>query len=276
MNTVNSGNGTRWAFSSSFGDALVKALSESSGSSWSIAAVPDANTLPDGSEPVRIGLTCEGELRGGMQLEILRAEAVLLVETLLRKQCEAFGTEESEALLALVKTGVNDFASTSASQFGTFTIDASSNPIAAPDLSNPVQITIADDNEHRVSIRMHLDPSLCEALDLLDPARTTSTFPEGQVKPAGGKSSPEPVNLSLVMDVELNVTLRFGQRQLTLREVMELTTGSVVELDRQVEAPVELLLEGKVIARGEAVVIDGNYGLRITEVSPTMSSAVMF
>jgi flagellar motor switch protein FliN len=74
------------------------------------------------------------------------------------------------------------------------------------------------------------------------------------------------MNLDLVMDVELNVTLRFGQRQLTLREVLELTTGSVVELDRQIEEPVELLLDGKVIARGEAVVIDGNYGVRVLEV----------
>jgi flagellar motor switch protein FliN/FliY len=68
------------------------------------------------------------------------------------------------------------------------------------------------------------------------------------------------------MDVELNVTLRFGRRQLTLREVLELTSGSVVELDRQVEEPVELLLDGQVIAKGEAVVIDGNYGFRVTEV----------
>jgi len=78
-----------------------------------------------------------------------------------------------------------------------------------------------------------------------------------------------------VMDVELNVTLRFGQRQLTLREVLELTSGSVVELDRQVDEPVELLLDGVVIARGEAVVIDGNYGLRVTEVSQPLSSAVL-
>jgi len=85
----------------------------------------------------------------------------------------------------------------------------------------------------------------------------------------------EQVNLDLVMDVELNVTLRFGQRQLTLREVLELTSGSVVELDRQVDEPVELLLDGVVIARGEAVVIDGNYGLRVTEVSQPLSSAVL-
>lgn len=73
-------------------------------------------------------------------------------------------------------------------------------------------------------------------------------------------------NLGLVMDVELNVTLRFGQRQLSLREVMELASGSVVELDREVDEPVELILDGRVIARGEAVIVDGNYGVRVTEV----------
>ncbi len=90
-----------------------------------------------------------------------------------------------------------------------------------------------------------------------------------------GQPNPEQVNLQLVMDVELNVTLRFGQRQLALREVLELTSGSVIELDRQVEEPVELLLEGKVIARGEAVVIDGNYGLRVTEVPQPISAQVL-
>ncbi len=73
-------------------------------------------------------------------------------------------------------------------------------------------------------------------------------------------------NLGLVMDVELNVTLRFGQRQLSLREVMDLASGSVVELDREVDEPVELILDGRVIARGEAVIVDGNYGVRVTEV----------
>ncbi len=83
----------------------------------------------------------------------------------------------------------------------------------------------------------------------------------------------EPVNLDLVLGVELSVTLRFGQRLLTLREVLDLTSGSVVELDRHVEEPVELLLEGKVIARGEAVVIDGNYGLRVTDVPQPISAS---
>jgi len=82
-------------------------------------------------------------------------------------------------------------------------------------------------------------------------------------------------NLDLVLNVELNVTLRFGQRLLTLREVLDLATGSVVELDRQVDEPIELLLDGKVIARGEAVVVDGNYGLRVTEVPQPISARML-
>ena len=78
---------------------------------------------------------------------------------------------------------------------------------------------------------------------------------------------PQPqANLELVMDVSLNVTLRFGRRQLPLREIIDLTSGSVVELDRQVDEPVELVLDGRVVARGEAVVIDGNYGMRVTQI----------
>jgi len=104
------------------------------------------------------------------------------------------------------------------------------------------------------------------------PAAAGSAKP---AKSAAAKAIADQLNLNLVMDVELNVTLRFGQRQLTLREVLDLTTGSVVELDRQVEEPVELLLDGVVIARGEAVVVDGNYGLRVTEVLQPVSATML-
>jgi len=53
-----------------------------------------------------------------------------------------------------------------------------------------------------------------------------------------------------------------------LREIMELDAGSVVELDRQVQEPVDLLLAGRLIARGEVVVVNGNYGLRVLEIVP--------
>jgi flagellar motor switch protein FliN len=77
---------------------------------------------------------------------------------------------------------------------------------------------------------------------------------------------PIPANLDLLLDVELDASLRFGQRDMLLREILELRPGSVVELDRKLQEPAELLIAGRVIARGEVVIVDGNYGLRITDI----------
>lgn len=110
-----------------------------------------------------------------------------------------------------------------------------------------------------VSLALHADGELQRGLPRL-----------ARVAAAAEASGITHGNLGLVMDVELNVTLRFGQRQLSLRDVMELSSGSVVELDREVDEPVELILDGRVIARGEAVIVDGNYGVRVTEVLQPM------
>ena len=75
-----------------------------------------------------------------------------------------------------------------------------------------------------------------------------------------------------VVDVPLSVTLRFGQRAMRLRDVLELSTGSLVELDREVEEPVDLVLGDRVIARGEVVIVDGNYGLRVQEIIERLPS----
>ena len=78
-----------------------------------------------------------------------------------------------------------------------------------------------------------------------------------------------PANLDMLRDVHLGVVLRFGQRQLPLREILAFGAGTVIELDQNVDDPVELLLDDKIIARGEVVVVDGNYGLRVTEIVAT-------
>jgi flagellar motor switch protein FliN/FliY len=89
-------------------------------------------------------------------------------------------------------------------------------------------------------------------------------------------SSPAERNLDLLMDVELGATLRFGRKVMTLRNILELASGSVIELDRQLHEPVDLLLEGKLVARGEVVIVDGNYGLRVTEVAAASQKRQMW
>jgi flagellar motor switch protein FliN len=90
---------------------------------------------------------------------------------------------------------------------------------------------------------------------------SSAAVPPALSEPAGGA-------LEMLMDVQLAVSMRFGSRRLLLREVLDLSPGAVVELDRRVQEPVDLLLDGRLVARGEVVVIDGNYGLRVSEVSP--------
>jgi flagellar motor switch protein FliN/FliY len=72
--------------------------------------------------------------------------------------------------------------------------------------------------------------------------------------------------MDALLDVHLPLSLSFGRTQLRLKDVLKLTTGSVVELNRQPEEPVDIIVNDFVIARGEVVVVDGNYAVRIQEI----------
>jgi flagellar motor switch protein FliN len=73
-------------------------------------------------------------------------------------------------------------------------------------------------------------------------------------------------NIDRLLDVEMNVTVRFGKAEVPLREVVRFGVGSMIELNRTVDEPVELLVNNSPFARGEVVVIDGYYGVRVTEI----------
>jgi flagellar motor switch protein FliN/FliY len=73
--------------------------------------------------------------------------------------------------------------------------------------------------------------------------------------------------LDVLLDIELPVTVRFGSAQMTFGDVMGLNAGSLVEFDRASGEPVEVLVNGRVVARGEMVQVQGNYGVRITEIA---------
>ena len=77
------------------------------------------------------------------------------------------------------------------------------------------------------------------------------------------QSPPPSKTFSLLMEVELPVSVSFGHVQLPLRDVLKLTAGSIIELNRTVDEPVEVIVNNCVVARGEVVVVEGNYGVRI-------------
>lgn len=90
-----------------------------------------------------------------------------------------------------------------------------------------------------------------------DAAARTASRPAEELSPG----------LQLLLDVELEASLRFGSREMPLGEILDLGPGDVVQLDRHISDPVDLIVGDKIVARGEVVLVNGNFGLRVTEVA---------
>ncbi len=76
----------------------------------------------------------------------------------------------------------------------------------------------------------------------------------------------QPGNIGLILDVPLQVTVELGRRRMLIRDVLELGKGSLIELDKLAGEPVDVFVNGKLIAKGEVVVIDENFGVKITSI----------
>lgn len=72
-------------------------------------------------------------------------------------------------------------------------------------------------------------------------------------------------SLDVLHDVEIELTLEIGRRRMRIADVLRLGPGQMLELDKQAGEPIELLVNGRLIGRGEAVVVGDRYGIRITE-----------
>ena len=72
-------------------------------------------------------------------------------------------------------------------------------------------------------------------------------------------------NMEVFMDLQLTASIRFGETEMLLEDAVKLGVGSVIELNSSMDEPVDLIVNGQALARGEVVVVDGFYGIRITE-----------
>lgn len=87
---------------------------------------------------------------------------------------------------------------------------------------------------------------------------------------AAAENASADVNLDLVLDIPVDVSLRVGSTDISIRDLVSLVEGSVVALDQDAGEPMDVLVNGRLIARGEIVIVDDQYGVRLTDViSPT-------
>jgi flagellar motor switch protein FliN/FliY len=221
------------------------------------AAPPEAPATAD--TDLRFMVTAEGTLRGEQVLRLPHAQALHLAQMFLSEPLEAsqeFSSDHREAVEELLRQIAGRVVTTLKSRWGEvrLRVEAGASPMWPA--ADSVWLSAAGGTPPALLLELQCSAALVAAFRSVETERVSPPTPGVQ---------PDK-NLDLVMEVELDLTLRFGQRRMLLRDILELGPGSVIELDRQVKEPVELLLEGRVLARGEVVVVEGNYGLQVTEV----------
>lgn len=123
--------------------------------------------------------------------------------------------------------------------------------------SNPV-----DDNIYNNTFESNMEPQR-EAPKHTEPPVNVQ---KAQFAPLTQLSSNEKQNIDLILDVPLEISVVLGRTKKTIKEILELGTGSLVELEKMTEEPVEILVNGKKVALGEVVVVNENFGVRITSI----------
>ncbi|HUH61779.1 MAG TPA: flagellar motor switch protein FliN [Terracidiphilus sp.] len=253
------------AFAAAFGNAISESIRQASGSAWPLDVMDAPEPPSRRAQTVQFSLKIDGGLRGECFAEFYEPQVSELAAKLAGGKGEASEGEPVKSLETVVSSAAGAAGASLASRYGEFSIHVEA--VSGLAFGGMLVVPLASpDNPAQANVLLYFNGELLDAL--------SSTAAGGREVDTAGRSV-HAGNLKLVMDVELNVSLRFGQRQLPLREVLELGSGSVVELDRMVDEPVELLLDGKLIARGEAVIVDGNYGLRVTEIPQAMETHLL-
>jgi flagellar motor switch protein FliN len=239
-------------------DSLSQVLSQVSGAEVVVQldSVSEASAKSD--TDLNFCAVLDGSLRGEMNFRIARDVALQWAQTFMAETADAtkeFGPEYKEALEELLRQVAGQAATGLKSQFGQCQITVHA--------SDSTSWSIAASSFLKAGGQWCAEAQVSAAL--LASIRPQTLNAQAKSEPVGSAR-----NLDLLLDVELSLKLRFGERRMLLKEILDLNSGAIVELDRHIEEPVEVLLDDKIIARGEVVVVDGNYGVRLTEIAPSL------
>lgn len=219
----------------------------------------------DSEKCLPVHFTCGGSLEGALQWLVPQAAALQIAQTLMAESLDPsveFSDMHRDALAEYMRQVAGPTATAWKQEVGVETeilFQPASDPAFAPTLHS--QLHLSGGNFPVIHLHLFLNSVLTNSISKPTPVETPAAPVNTQ--PVTGI----PPNLNLLLDVELDATIRFGNREMFLRDIFGLMPGAVVELNQLVSDPADLLVAGRLVARGEVVVIDGNFGLRVTEVA---------
>jgi flagellar motor switch protein FliN/FliY len=202
-----------------------------------------------------LGTPGDGGELDAMQLSIV-AETVAQISSAMG---EALATETNHAAAGIESTVAADAGAFPAPPFATFT--------ATLDLGQGFKTSLTLDFD--VLAQHRLNPPAAPAAAVRREEGQSVTFAAMQPTPVRA-AAPGHANLDLVHDVPLEISAVLGQTELSLREVVSMTTGSVFELDKLSTEPIDLYVNNILIARGEVVVVDDKFAVKISELNPVV------
>ena len=115
--------------------------------------------------------------------------------------------------------------------------------------------------------QMNVDqPEVKPSQDIPEPPVTTSMGTIDETRPTGTASAGDDAKMDLILDIPLEISIELGRTKILVNDLLKLGQGSVIELTKAAGETLEILANQKLIARGEAVVVNDKYGVRLTEV----------
>jgi len=236
-----------------------------------VGARPEVNAEA-GSPPVRGALVrrqkFEG-LSGGLWIAASETDWITAGNEVLR----AAGIEDGDqatlrsTYLETVGQAVSSLASSITSRVGSEVTCGSAEDNFAPPADLSWSLLRLSFPSIKVLLELAFEPALLDQMggqvSTKENAGDAGSEPQKEI---AGAPEPASKTFDLLLDVELPVSVSFGRAQVALKDLIKLTTGSIVELNRSISEPVEVIVNNCVIARGEVVVVEGNFGVRIQQV----------
>jgi flagellar motor switch protein FliN/FliY len=263
-------------FVDSFRQAACEVFSQAFGVAWSVEAGTEERTSPPEISQVSFALSVSGALQGSAILHMQNNHAAMLAQSFLGEPTDAsaeLNDDRKQAVEELLRQVAGVAATAMKGRFGELQL-----PVEITGAPTPPQFTFvlsaSGPSGDKLPIEFCLAPELLASISSKSDPVLSEPVPSDDRVASEAEPSSVQEDIGRFMDVKLDLSLRFGERLLALRELLGLNSGSVVELNRQVQEPVDLLLGGKVLAKGEVVVVDGSYGIRITEVLQARCGAV--
>jgi flagellar motor switch protein FliN/FliY len=234
-------------------DSLARAISAMVGEVQEMWWEPISGAAPLSSPSVTWRQSFENP-PGSVSISVPRSDCDRLCEQILHSAgFENSGPETFRSTyLGLIERVIEGLTRHLASQFGTDILHGpGGEPTDEPGYLKWAIFHIGLADAQQVEITIGVDATLLDAV-----ADAVSNKGPARI----------PKTLDRLLDVELPVSVSFGRAQIALKDALKLTTGSILELDRTIAEPVDVIVNNCAIARGEVVVVEGNFGVRILQV----------